>query len=345
MHKQRSIVGGAIALVAALSIGGCGTAPIMGASGPPVEAPQLRVGDRWVYRAVDGYRQRERLERDARDHVHRRQRHHRQGGHQWRRDGLHAHRGLDGAGVVRIGAIHDIETDRFDPALIRYQYPMTNGASWSQQMRNLDKPPNPFGEIRSRATVSGYESVSTPAGTFNAIKIRYLIQLDDATLWRNATQCDYVVWYAPDVGAMVREQKRSYYLPEDIEAGAEDARTECGLRTDVVHARPLIPRSARAARASRPGRGASRASPARDAGGRAPARRRTSRARRRRRAAPSTPCRCWRRRRRSRSRGRRAGRAGPTTSRRTPASNTPCTSGAHSTSTSSPGSTRCLLAA
>ena len=221
MNMQRSIVGGAIALVAALSIGGCGTAPIMGASGPPVEAPQLRVGDRWVYRAVDGYRQKsvwnethEITSIDA--------------------NGITVKVAINGAGmdftrtevwsapgVVRIGAISEVETDRFDPALIRYQYPMTNGASWSQSMRNLDKPPNPFGEIRSRATVGGYESVSTPAGTFNAIKIRYLIQLDDATLWRNATQCDYVVWYAPDVGAMVREQKRSYYLPKDIEAGAE----------------------------------------------------------------------------------------------------------------------------
>jgi hypothetical protein len=221
MSRQRSIVGSALALVAALSMGGCGTAPISGAAGPPAESPQLRVGDRWVYRAVDGYRQKsvwnETHEVTAID-----------------ASGITVKVAVSGAGmdftrtevwsapgVVRSGAIHDIETDRFDPAFIRYQFPMTDGTSWSQSMRNLNKPPNPFGEIRLRATVGGYESVSTPAGTFNAIKLRYLIQLDDATLWRNATQCDYVVWYAPEVGAKVREQKRSYYLPKDIEAGPE----------------------------------------------------------------------------------------------------------------------------
>jgi len=221
MDKRRLMVTGALALVAALSIGGCGTAPTSGAAGPPVPSPQLRVGDRWVYSAVDGYRQKtvwtethEVVAIDA--------------------SGITVRVAIDGAGtnftrteiwsapgVVRSGAIHDAETDRFDPAFIRYQYPMTDGASWSQSLRNLNKPPNPFGEIRLRATVGGYESVSTPAGTFNAIKLRYLIQLDDATLWRNATQCDYVVWYAPEVGAMVREQKRSHYLPKDFEAGPE----------------------------------------------------------------------------------------------------------------------------
>jgi len=60
--------------------------------------------------------------------------------------------------------------------------------------------------------VGGYESVTTPAGTFDAIKLRYILRLDDETFWRYPTQCDYVVWYAPSVGAMVREQKRSTWM-------------------------------------------------------------------------------------------------------------------------------------
>ena len=193
----------------------------MGAAGPPAQAPVLRVGDRWVYHAINGYRQKTTWEEI----------------HEIRSvdaNGITVNVSIKGPkmdfsrtevwsapGVVRSGAIYEIETDRFDPALIRYQYPMTDGESWSQALRNLNKPPNPFGDTRFRATVGGYESVTTPAGTFNAIKLRYLIQLDDATVWRNATQCDYVVWYAPSVGAMVREQKRSYYLPKDFEAESE----------------------------------------------------------------------------------------------------------------------------
>ena len=163
MNMRRSVIAGALALVAAVSIGGCGTAPISGTAGPAAESPQLRVGDRWVYRAVDGYRQKsvwtETHEITAID-----------------AGGITVRVAISGAGmdftrteiwtapgVVRSGAIHDVETDRFDPAFIRYQYPLTDGASWSQSMRNLDRPPNPFGDIRFRATVGGYESVSTPA--------------------------------------------------------------------------------------------------------------------------------------------------------------------------------------
>ena len=221
MDGLRFPIGSVIAVVATVLVSGCGTAPISGTAGPSVEAPVLQVGDRWVYHAIDGYRQKTTWDET----------------HEIRAidaNGITVNVTINGPtvnfartevwsapGVVRSGAIYEAETDRFDPALIRYQYPMTDGSRWNQSIRNLNKPPSPFGDIRFNATVGGYESVSTPAGTFNAIKLRYLIQLDDATFWRNATQCDYVIWYAPSVGAMVREQKRSYYLPKDIEAGAE----------------------------------------------------------------------------------------------------------------------------
>ena len=63
--------------------------------------------------------------------------------------------------------------------------------------------------------VGGYESVSTPAGTFDAIRMRVLMQLDDATFWRYGTECNYLVWYAPSVGATVKEEKRSSYREKE----------------------------------------------------------------------------------------------------------------------------------
>ena len=59
--------------------------------------------------------------------------------------------------------------------------------------------------------VGGYESVSTPAGTFDAIRIRIIMQLDDETFWRYPTECEYLLWYAPAVSAMVKEEKRASY--------------------------------------------------------------------------------------------------------------------------------------
>jgi hypothetical protein len=55
------------------------------------------------------------------------------------------------------------------------------------------------------------ERVTTPAGTFDAIRMRVVMQLDDETFWRFPTECDYVVWYAPAVGAAVREERRSQW--------------------------------------------------------------------------------------------------------------------------------------
>ena len=38
-----------------------------------------------------------------------------------------------------------------------------------------------------------------------------IMQLDDETFWRYPTECNYLVWYAPAVGASVREEKRSQW--------------------------------------------------------------------------------------------------------------------------------------
>ena len=221
MHVIRLILERAIAPIVALLIAGCGTATISGTAGPAVEAPTLRVGDRWVYHGIDGYRQ-----KIVWDETHEIT--------TIGADGITVSVTSTGAGmnftrnelwsapgVVRSGAIYEVETDRFDPPLVRYKYPMASGATWSQSVRDLNKPPTPYGPIRVSATDGGYESVTTPAGTFDAIKVRYLIQLDDETFWRFPTQCDYVVWYAPSVGAMVREQKRSYYLERSVESAPE----------------------------------------------------------------------------------------------------------------------------
>ena len=221
MYAIRLMLERAIVPMVALLITGCGTVAITGAPGPAVEAPTLRVGDRWVYHAVDGYRQK--IVWDETHEVT-----------AIGADGITVNVTVAGStmnfartevwsapGVVRSGAIYEVETDRFDPALIRYRYPMTTGATWSQSVRDLNKPPTPYGPIRVHVTVGGYETVSTPAGTFDAIKLRYLIQLDDETFWRYPTQCDYVVWYAPSVGAAVREQKRSYYIEKSVESAPE----------------------------------------------------------------------------------------------------------------------------
>ncbi len=180
-------------------------------TGPAAPAPVFRVGDRWVYEASDGYRSpitwTETHEVTAAG-----------------ADGITVRVTLKGEsvdmvrtevlaspGVVREGAVYEAETDRFDPPLERYRYPRAPGESWSQRLRVVDRPPTVYGPVTRYVKVDGYETVTVPAGTFEALRLRVIMQLDDETFWRWPTQCEYVLWYAPEVGATVREAKRSSY--------------------------------------------------------------------------------------------------------------------------------------
>lgn len=182
---------------------------LRGADGPAASAPTPRVGDRWVYHATDGYR----------------------GAMTWNetyevasiapdaitvkvsvagKDINHTRTEIWSApGVLVQGAIYEAETRRFDPPWIRYKYPMATGDSWSQSIREPGREPGPYGALQSKVNVGGYEQVRTPAGTFNALKLRYFVRLDDETFWRYPTECDYFVWYAPELGVPVKVQKRS----------------------------------------------------------------------------------------------------------------------------------------
>ncbi|HEY2886759.1 MAG TPA: hypothetical protein VGJ08_16225 [Rhizomicrobium sp.] len=197
-------------MATALTLASCAVIPA-GAPGPRVDAPNLHVGDRWVYHGTDGYRlpvvwdeTHEVTAIEAK--------------------GITVHVTLIGPsvdiqrtetwsapGIVRSGAVYEAETDDFDPPLVRYKFPLIQGESWDQTIRDVDKPPNPYGPIHRYALVGGFESVTTPAGTFNAIRIRVIMQLDDETFWRYPTECEYLVWYAPAVSAMVKEEKRASY--------------------------------------------------------------------------------------------------------------------------------------
>jgi hypothetical protein len=219
LHPKMNWASWMLASVVLVTLVGCGgvapLADVAGASGPAVEAPSLKVGDRWVYRGKDGYRQTIVWE-ETHEVV------------AIGAEGISVRVTAKGPsvdtqrteiwsapGIVRVGAVSEFESDRFDPQLIRYQFPMTTGQTWRQQMTDLNKPPSPFGKIQRNVTVGGYESVATPAGTFNAIKLRIFMQLDDGTVWRYPTECNYLVWYAPAVGAMVMQNQRSYYREKE----------------------------------------------------------------------------------------------------------------------------------
>jgi hypothetical protein len=202
-------VGLCIAVVGTLS--GCAGLESAG-SGPAAEAPAYRVGDRWTYRAQDGFLTPER----------------------WEETHAISAIGADGIGVritqkgpsidvaraeqwsapglVQIGAVYDNETRRFVAPLHRYRFPLAAGETWSQFVDNYNEATKAAGQINRYVRVRGWEKVTTPAGTFDALAMHIVMHLDDEEFWRYATQCNYTVWYAPAVRGVVREEKRAQYL-------------------------------------------------------------------------------------------------------------------------------------
>jgi hypothetical protein len=190
--------------------GGC--VSVGGAPGPPAPAPTVRVGDRWVYNCSDGYRVPvtwvETHQVTAVDAT-----------------GIAVRVTLVGPtmnysrvelwqapGVVSIGSVYDdAETREFRSPLVRYQFPLTPGGSWNQNLQNLNPENQLQSQIGRYVKVGGYESVSTPAGTFNAIAMRTIMSVDDNNPFRFPYECNYVTWWAESVGAKVKETKYATY--------------------------------------------------------------------------------------------------------------------------------------
>ena len=74
--------------------------------------------------------------------------------------------------------------------------------------------------------VGGYEQVTTPAGTFDAIVMRIIMSVNVNDPFRFPTQCNYSVWWAEKAGAMVRETKYATYRERGDGMEAADIRAQ-----------------------------------------------------------------------------------------------------------------------
>jgi hypothetical protein len=200
-----------VATLALLLLAGCAGFDSPGSDGPAAEAPQYRVGDRWVLSAADGFRNPVRWEET------------------WEvvaigADGIDVRVTQKGPtvdnsrserwaspGQVAVGAVFDNETRRFTPPLRRFAFPLRPGQSWNQWLDNFNESTGTQGRFNRFVRVGGWETVTTPAGTFEAIRLRVLTRLDDETFWRFATECNYLLWYAPAVRGVVRAEKNAQY--------------------------------------------------------------------------------------------------------------------------------------
>jgi len=194
----------------AIVVGGC--VSVGGTAGPPAPAPVFRVGDRWVYNCTDGFRvpvtwveTHEVVAIDAQGISVR---------VTLRGETMNYTRTerLTSPGVLLVGEVYDnAETRQFKTPLIRYQFPLTPGTTWNQYVANYNELTQQEDVVNRFVKVGGYEQVTTPAGTFDAIVMRILMSCNVNNPFRFPTQCNYVVWWAEKAGAMVRETKYAEY--------------------------------------------------------------------------------------------------------------------------------------
>lgn len=212
MFKFARHIAFAGALVALSFFAGCAGGPAVTRDGPAAESPTYRVGDRWVYSARDGFRNpvvweevHEVTSMSANGITVRVTQ---------RGPAVSTDRTEEwvAPGLVRIGAVFDAETRIFKPHLTRFAFPLNGGDSWRGFVDNFNQTTGRAGQFSHWVNVDGWAKVTTPAGTYDALRLRVRMQLDDEEFWRGSTECSYVFWYAPAVRATVREEKEAQYL-------------------------------------------------------------------------------------------------------------------------------------
>lgn len=195
--------------IPAVAAGGC--VAVGGTAGPPAPAPVFKAGDRWTYRCADGFRVpvewEETHEVTAADATGITMRVTAQGGINFERVEI-----LASPGVVRVGSAYDpAETRNFEPPMVRFQFPLTPNTDWRQNLRNRDPANQLMSNVARFVRVGGYETVSVPAGTFNAITMRTLMSVDDNNPFRWPVQANYMTWWAEEVGNVARMMKTATY--------------------------------------------------------------------------------------------------------------------------------------
>ncbi|MCL2310630.1 MAG: hypothetical protein FWC42_11200 [Proteobacteria bacterium] len=212
--------GALLAVGALLLLSGC--AAILGLDGDPsklAEAPDYRVGDRWVYHVEEGYRlplvwnetweiirigtegitvqitlKGERID-ETRTEL-------------WPRPGL-----------VLQGALMNVETRKFNTPYQRYRFPIRAGDSWNQRLDTVDAKER-WGQRPNYITRAwGWEKIKTPVGETDALRLNQIITFDDEDPWRWPTRGNYDFWYAPAVNNIVYAKRLANYIEKGDELG------------------------------------------------------------------------------------------------------------------------------
>ena len=133
---------------------------------------------------------------------------------------------IDADGGLRVGALRHEEVRRFSPSLKLLDFPIGQRGSWRQVVDTFRRDTQLKDDIRIYGQVQGRALVTVPAGTYDAVAIYRIVQLDDDEFWRSKTTRRDSVRYAPEVKGVVREVHDAEYF--ELHSGPDSAtiRTE-----------------------------------------------------------------------------------------------------------------------
>jgi hypothetical protein len=119
---------------------------------------------------------------------------------------------FSGPGTLRSGALCADEVYRYPTPLQRVAFPIAPGQRSHKWVDVVSVPAGAKGQINYSVNTRSWEKVTTPAGTFDAIRIDVLMTLDDSTPFRSGTNCNFTYWYSPAARGTVRERRSAQYV-------------------------------------------------------------------------------------------------------------------------------------
>ena len=204
-------------LVGLVALAGSAATTAQAQSAP---APSIKVGDRWVYNVKSGIGLKTSSYQETREVVS-------VSGKGGKvkitgktADGKDFTRVEDysGPGVIRSGALCFDEVYRFPTPLARVSFPVAPGQRSSKWVDVIAEPGGAKGQINYFFRTRSWEKLNMPAGAFDAIRVDVLMMLDDATPFRNSTNCNFTYWYSPAARNTVRERRTAQYTQLDQQA-------------------------------------------------------------------------------------------------------------------------------
>jgi hypothetical protein len=179
---------------------------------PPVAAPRLTVGDHWQYRITDNLRRGAVTMLDAEVVSI-------TGGTAKLRLVYNEPTGrseqteeIDANGGLVVGALKEEQTRRFPTPLELYQFPLQAGQTWRQTVDTTSPETQLAAQILVYGTVQTQTQATVPGGSFDAIYVYRIVQLDDEQFFRTRTSRRDYVWFVPQVKGVAKETRDASYV-------------------------------------------------------------------------------------------------------------------------------------